>query len=639
MAFTPRDNKYSFKIPTLDGGLNTKFTDQNTPVNQTPDCQNVVFDDFGAVGTAYGYSRLNSTAIKSFPIDGLHEYIDNSGVRRLLAACGSDINEWSGNSFNAIASAVSICSAGQDVYIKTVNNYAYFSNGYMPPYKYDGTYFTRVNPSNVTAGGASVVSSGAGNLNGAYNWAITGVNSANVEGDYSVLLAAAITFSSKQATISGIPVFPTSFGVNNKYLYRNTAGVSDVYYRVTSITNQITSYVDNALDSALVTGAPDDNGAPAYVKFIVEHRNRAFGGGDPAYPMRLYWSNSGSPEIWASTNYIDIGGGDGLPIRGLAIYGNALFVHKNDGKGHGSIWSVYMPDSIDVTDESNWYIDKVAVSDGAAGQKVLSSYNNVMWYVNAYGAYAFTGQDIAKSPAYSVVGAFPVDTLSFLIDPNVKAWKDSILDKACAINYDNKIWLSVPNSGSSIKNDKIYLFDYLRASSPDQLTGAWSILSNPAVNCFSTYDGDLYGGAAASTGYVYKLNSGTSHDSGAIDSYFKTIWIPGNGEHKENTKVWRHLYLWVETTGSWNLNITYWTDFTQDVGTTTTVDLSGGGTTWGSAKWNENIWDGGSNRKLVRVDLINAVGKVIQFKFGTNTVDQNWKIYQMQLDYNLRRMR
>jgi hypothetical protein len=637
--FRPTPSKIKFGIPTLDGGLNTKYTDQNTPANQTPDCQDVVFDDFGAVGAAYGYSKLNSTAIGSFPIDGAHEYVDNTGTRRFLAACGGSINEWDGNNFNTIASGVSICTAGQDVYMRTINNYAYLSNGYMPVYKYDGTNFTRVNPSNVTAGGASVVSSGAGNLNGTYNWAITGVNSANVQGDYSVLLAAGVSFSSRQATISGIPVFPTSFGVVDKYIYRNTAGVSDVYYRVTSIANATTSYVDNALDSALVTSAPDDNGAPPYVAFIVEHRNRAFGAGDPSYPMRLYWSNSGSPEVWESTSYVDIGGGDGQEIRGLVIYGNALFIHKNDGKGHGSIWSVYMPDSIDVTSSENWYIDKVAVSDGSTSHKVLTSYNNIMWYINSFGAYAFTGTDIAKSPAYSAVGVFPVDSLSFLIDPNVKQWKDSLLDKAAATNYDNKIWLAVPNSSNSNTNDRIYVFDYLRASSPDQITGAWSILNNPPVNCFAQYDGDLYGGSAIADGFVYKLNSGTSQSGAAIDSYFKTIWIPGHAEHKENTKVWRHLWLWVETSGSWNLNITYWVDFDSGAGTSTTLDLSSGGSTWGDAVWSVDTWGGGENRKLLRVDLINAVGTVIQFKFGTNTADQFWKIYSMQLDYNLRRVR
>lgn len=635
----PNPSKIKFVIPTLDGGLSTKYTDQNTPINQTPDCQNVVFDDFGAVGTAYGYLNLNSTPIGSFPVDGMHEYQNNVNTRRLLVACGGTIHEWDGNDFNPIASSVSICTVGQDVHMKTVNNFAYISNGYIPPYKYDGTNFTRINPSNVTAGAASVVSAGAGNLNGSYNWAVTGVNSANVEGDYAVLLAAEVTFTSKQATLSGIPVFPTSFGVVDKYVYRNTAGASDVYYRVTSISNAATTYTDNAADASLVTEAPDDNGAPAYVAFIVDHRNRAFGAGDPSNPMRLYWSEQGSPEIWPSTSYVDINAGDGQAIKGLAIYGNALFIHKNDGKGHGSIWSVYMPDSIDVTGSDNWYIDKVAVSDGACGHKVLSSYNNVMWYINSFGAYAFTGQDIAKSPAYSAVGAFPVDTLSFLIDPNVKEWKDSILNKAASINYDNKIWLAVPNSSSSNANDRIYIFDYLRASSPDQLTGAWSILNNPAVNCFGTYDGDLYGGSAIANGYVYKLNTGTNQNGEAIDSYFKTVWISGHAEHKENTKVWRHLYLWVETSGSWNLNVTYWTDFDQSAGTTTTIDLSSGGSVWGTAIWDTDTWGGGSNRKLVRIDLVNAVGKVIQFKFGTNTTDQYWKIFSLQLDYNLRRVR
>ena len=61
MAFNPSINKDTFSILMFDGGLNTKNTDLSTPINQTPNCSNVLFDDFGAVGTAKAYIKLNTT--------------------------------------------------------------------------------------------------------------------------------------------------------------------------------------------------------------------------------------------------------------------------------------------------------------------------------------------------------------------------------------------------------------------------------------------------------------------------------------------------------------------------------------------------------------------------------------------------
>lgn len=641
MAYRPVASKIPFKVKVFDGGLNTKYADLNVPINQTPDCNNVFFDDFGAVGTVFGYTPLNTTPISSHAIDGQHEYVNSANSRVLLAACGGTIYQWGSSTFTAISNATAIYTAGTRVNYTTVNGMAYIVSPSMNPYRFDGTNFLRVGVSGVTAEVASAASVDVGNLNGSYRWALTGLNSQSVESDYT-LITTTFTAASGQVSLTGIPNYAASFGVNDKYLYRSTAGGGSIFYRVTALSAAQTAYTDNVADASLITEAPSDNGVPPQVEFTIEHRNRVFGSGNTTNRQRLYYSNAGAPQVWASTNFIDIGEGDGEPITGLAVYGNSIFIHKNDGKGHGSIWGLYMPDSQDVTTDENWYVTKLAIAEGSVGHRSIVAYNNAMAFINRYGAYAYYGDGLAKSPAYSSVGVFPVNSLSFLIEPTWLAFKDTLLAGAAATNYDNKLWFAVPSESGSTENDKVYVYDYIRASNQgnDVTGGAWTRLDNPGISCFSMYDGDLYGGSSKADGYVYKLNTGRNQNGSAIDSYFYTIWLWGNDDHKDNTKVWRYLYLWYETSGDWDLNITYWTDFDQGDGTSTTVSLASGGYAWDTTMtWDSTPFGGGDNRKLAKIVLSGAVGKVLQFKFSTNTADQHFKIYEMLLNYNLRRIR
>jgi hypothetical protein len=641
MAYMPRRNKVPFKIKVFDGGLNTKYADLNTPVNQSPDLLNVGFDDYGSVGTVLGYTKLNSTPIGSFTIDGMHEYVTKTGARSLIAACGGNLHEWGGSTFTAISNATGIYTAGVAVNFETVGGWVYAVSPAMNPYKYNGSDFLRVGVSGVTADAATVVSADSGLLNGEYRYALTGINDQNAESDYT-LITTTFTAASAQALLTGIPVYADSFGVSTKYLYRSTALGGSIYYRVTALSAAQTSYTDTAADADLLVEAPEDNGVPPKMAFVVEHRNRVFGAGDPDNPQRMYYSNQGAPQTWESTSFIDIGDGDGEPITGLAVYGNSIFIHKNDGKGHGSIWGLYMPDSLEVATSENWYVSKLAVADGGVGHRSICAYNNAMAYINRYGAYSYYGDGLAKSPAYSVAGVFPVNALSFMIEPDWLDLRDSLLDSSAAANYDNKLWFAVPKGSNATANNRIYVYDYVRASNQgnDITGGAWTRLSGPSASCFSMYDGDLYAGSAARDGIVYKMNTGRNHDGSPIDSYYYTVWLWGEDGHKDNTKVWRHLLLWVETSGEWNLNVEYWVDFEQAAGESDVIDLSSGGYAWNTSMiWGETPFGGGNNKKLMKIILKGAVGKTIQFKFSTNTADQHFKIHEMHLNYNLRSIR
>ena len=635
--YSPRPNHVPYSIPVFDGGLNTKYQDTTTPENQSPQLQDVVFDDFGAVGTRPGYRKLNAAAIATAPIDGLHEYINTGGTRILVAACNGSLYSWGGSTFAIISGTTGVYSAGVDVNMITVDNHVYAQNGWMQPIKWDGSNVTRIGVSGVTENVASVVSGGAGALIGTYRWAMTGVNANGTEGDYAVITPT-FTAHAGYALLTGIPVYAASFGVATKNVYRTTGDTANLYYKVTAIAANVTTLTDNVPDSDLVVQAPSDAGPAPVLKFMIAHRNRVFGAGNETYPWKLYFSKQGDTEVWPSENNIDIEAGDGLPIVGIAVYGNALFIHKNDGKGHGALWSLYMPDSTDVNDTANWYTDKVGVANAGTGWKSMAFYSNVMFFMNRFGGYAFTGSEIARSPAFSKVGVFPVDSLTFLIEPDWLSFNTRVLSKAAAIDFDNKLWVAVPSQASST-NNKIYQLDYRRASSQENISGAWSVFAKPGVNCFATYDGDLYGGSSDDDGFVYKLGTGTNDAGAAINSFFYTVWISGKTEHTDNTKVWRYLYLVVSGEGDWDMTVQYWVDHEVGDGKSTTVNLATGGSLWDVATWDNSTWDGGQEKRQVFVVLDDSVGQEIQFKFSTNTADQKFKIHNLKLEYNLRRVR
>jgi hypothetical protein len=639
MATFPRKNKIDFVIPVFDGGLNTKYTDINLPTNQSPSLQNVEFDDLGSVSTINGNTSA-FVSIGSAVVNGLFSWRKND-ASILLAACNGVVWKYSAPSWVTVAQTY--FKKGFDVDFVQTEDYVIVNNGATDQYKYDGTNFERFGVIQPAEESASAVCSSAGTLTGEYKYALTGINRYNLEGDYSEITSAALTVAAGQITLSEIPLFPSYAGVIDKYLYRNTAGASAVFWRVTALTANQTSCIDNNSDSVLVTEAPEDNGIPPICKIMIEYRGRMFVAGNGTYPYRLFWSKAGEREIFPSTNYTDIGKGDGNPISGMVVYGNSLFIHKNDGGTTGSLWILNMPDSLDVTEDSNWYIERLPINYGSVGQKVIVFFQNMMFYLNRFGAYAVAGKNLLINPAFSEVGQFPVESLSYFIEPDVFGFKYDGLKSAASIAFNNKIYLSVPYKKTSTENDRVYVYDFLRTTG-DQV-GAWSYMTNPKINNFAIHENELYGGSALEDGIVYKLDSGRSFNGSAIDSFYWTPQLYGLEEHKDNTKVFRYIYLLVECLGNWTIDVYYVVDYRNDStqGTTESVTIYGNGGIWdgtdNNSKWNYMTWDSEIVKKLVRVTCINAVGKSIKVRIRTNSATQFFKIHNMSVSYNLRSVR
>lgn len=635
---TPYNNKYRQIVNVFDGGLNTKVAVNQTPTNKSPDLYNVDFSDIGAIQTSKGYSKFNATAIASAPIDGIGEFVNDNNTSVLLAACGGSIHicNYGSSTFTSLSSSTSIYTSGVDVKFVTADNREFIVNGYARPYFYDGTNFRQAGPDPIsfitTTSYATVNSYSTGVLSGVYRYALTGVNEWGHETDYTVI-SNTISVSSGEIQISNMPSFPTSAGVSTKYLYRNTAGAGTPYWRVTALTAAQTMFIDNNADTVLAIQAPSDQGTMPRVKYLVEFNGRLFGAGVSSDPTVLFYSDSGEYEKWPLLNQLFVGRSDGLHITGLYVHGNLLTIHKSDTSGKSEIYYL----SADVgSSETDWVLQKSTAGKASQSDKTIVNLNSSLAFLNKSGFYSLSGDDLSVNPVDTTVSTFGVDSLSYEIEPEIKNINKSYLSKSAAIDFDNKIWLSVPD-GTDTYNSLIYTFDYTTVSGK---TGSWSRLEIPYANNFLNFHDSLLMGSTYD-GTIYELNKDElyNYDGNAIESYYTTALLSGDEKHRYQDKVWRYALLTVECSGEWDLAVKYRTDMFEDW-SVEQISLSQGVLSrWGTMIWGFDNWNSGKKIKRVRVPIHGKLSKSLQLMFMTNGIDNWFKIYEIELFYNLRRDR
>jgi len=585
-------------INRFDLGLNTKATRYNMAPEESPDLQNVTFDDLGAVGTRAGYSAFLSTPLNSYAIDGLHGYVKSDGTSYLVAGGGDLLFRMSGNTGVTIPSAQSVLTAGEPQVYRTFQNQMWVANGYNT-YKWNGTEFTQWGVSAPSAATAAVNS--AGTQTGQYRWVVLGVNSNSAQGNYGSATTE-VSLTSERAYITSMPIFATSAGVNEKIICRNTAAGSGVYWVVTTVSNAQNVYEDNHDDSELITLAPTDNYPPPNFTVFTEHLGRVFGAaGNSANPSYLWYSDQDEPETYGVAAFERIGQGDGYKITGLATLADYLLVIKGNDSGGGSIYILYTPDGT----PANWSLTKLDTESGGDAEKVVVRFANFVMYMNKNGVY-----DLNQH----ALGVIKTDSLSFNIESEIYALAEDYLKNAAAYTWKNKVWLSVPY-GAVTANNRVYQYDYVRGrGATTRKQAAWAKFTNLAISDFTTYDGKLFGGSSAANGKIFELDTAWNDEGSAINSYFKTFVIRGKKGHENATKVWRRVQMLVDTPGDWNMTLTYTNPDFGEVGTSAEINLDPDDADWGTAIWDTNKWGAGFDRRTVEVVFRNSVSKGIQLK-------------------------
>jgi hypothetical protein len=632
--------RVQYPIEAYDGGKNNKYDPNIIADNESPDCLNVVYDDLGGMQTRGGSRKLNTNAVGSFAGDGLFTVRFNDATEKMVGWWNGSMYQWTGSTFATVPSAQSVFTAGTRVDMVQYQNLAFFGNGGASPYKWNGTEFTRHGIPAPNSTPAAISGTAAANRppTGDINYKVTYENSYAVEGDVSTFTATLTLANSASVSLTSIPLAPASFGVAARVLYRLDSTTSGQYLRVTRIAdNTTTNFTDTISAASLTVTAPTDQGEPPNWSMAKTHQERIFML-DPAEPSIGYYTELTNPFVVKAANFVPMGNGDGERVRGISIHADSVVYHKQAGH-----WLIYMPD----TDPANWLRKKTNSKYGTWAHHAIVDYGQFQMFIGerygvVAGFMALAGVETQPDPvALSITGVYS-EAMSDRIEPDVFNFNRTLLDRACGVEFKNKLWFSVPSTGSSTENDRIYQFDFQRRDK-DKTSGAWVPFTGLKLAAFTVFGGKLYGQSATANGRVYELDvAGLYEDDGAaINSYGWTKEFQGHEEHWDNHKDFRYANFIMETLGAWFMNVYHRIDSDKGIGYQNQVDLNPGGTIWGQFNWGAAQWGGGVNRRKATINLGTSSGKSIQFRFDNqNVVGQGFHVLpNSSFFYNVRGLR
>jgi len=615
-------------IITLDGGLNSRFPVSTIQDNESPDCQNVVFED-GTVSTREGTSKLNTASIGSFVGDGLYTRHDNSGSETMVAFAGGSAWDLQGTSFITIGSAQSVFTAGIRVGSCEYENQLFCGNGGVIPYKWNGTDFTRhgVYPPTSTMTAAT---SSNGTLTGDYLYRLTFVNSQSVESDVGPIMAT-FTAASEEISVTSIPVAPQSFGISTRRLYRTEAGGSTYKLVATINDNTTTSYTDNNDDAELGGDAPTDQGVPPNYGFCVTFADRIFCN-DPSNLNYGWYSELGNPYVFKATNFQKVGDNSGQLLRGIQVHNNGICYAHDEG-----FTFLYMPD----TNPTNWVRVELPVDYGSRSPFGLINFQQRLLFPalrneKILGIGSIVGGQLEPDVTFLSILNAGGELISQKIEDQMFDLEEGQEGKFTAVEFKNKIYFAVTQTDSATANDKIYVLNYNIDNLSKVQKYSWVPWTGMSVGDFTIYNNSLYYIDAGATGFVYKMNDGTYNDDGsAIDSYIKTKEFTGFKNDENFTKDHRFISMLLDRSGAWKMNVNAIVDSYGGDGDLYEIDLTPIQALYGTAVYGTDLYGDLSNQFDEKLFLGGLRGKRIQFKFSNqNVADQKFKVHWIKYAYN-----
>lgn len=632
MTTIPQQKKFPYRISVFDGGLVTNVNPSDLLPNQSPECQDVQFATQGYVESNYGHSKWISSAIASSPIDGLAVHKASAGASEyMVAVCNGGVYRTQNYTWESVTGGTGLFTAGRDVFAVHSFKNLYMGDGLNQPHKYDGVAVYQAGILATTQSAATLASlSTAGALTaGTHLYGMTAVHASGQENGFTYLGDVTLTASSKSVDISSIPVYPSSAGtITARNIYRTNAG-GTVYYKAVVLSDNTTTACSDI--SAVGVAMPTDLGTMPICKYLIEFKGFMFAAGNSEYPTRLYYNTQGYPEYWPPANYLEIGEDDGYPITGLRVYNGVLFIGKHDCWDSGTFYTL----NIVSATPSAWELSKSNAQHGPVDEKSIVGYDNKILFMSKSAIYNLLSNYLSDNPQTTTLGTVLVDSIASPISTLMESLNITALNKAAAIEYRGTVYFSVP-TGSNTTNNAIFMYDHSTMTGSTTGTGSWVPATSPAINRWIVYKGDLYGGGAVN-GYVYKFNEDSHNYDGAANAgYYWTPYIYGPAEHKDNTKVWRYLWIGIEKVGNWNLEVGYRGD-PQAVPTTENVSLLPTGSVWGTFVWGDN-WGATVVRNYYKIKL-NVVSKMIQIRLRTTAVNEWFRVFDIKLDYNLRGQR
>ena len=345
---------------------------------------------------------------------------------------------------------------------------------------------------------------------------------------------------------------------------------------------------DGTTFTQLTTGMTADT--PSHVGVHKNHLFLAFSGGSVQH------SGVGDPTSWT----LNTGAGEigiGSEVTGLnSMKGNSLAI-----TGVSQVSVLYGTSSTD------WDLKPFSPAIGAVS-KTHAQMDSDLYY--------FNGDDLSSLTATQAFGDFESASLSAIVKPYIDERKQDTV--GATVNRDK-------NQYRLFFGDKTVLVGTIINR---QLVGFSTWLLEHTPSCVT----ERYMGCT--DGSVMLMDSGTSFNGTAIQSYLRLPFVNLNSPHKK--KRFRKATLELEA-GS-QATLSYVADYDYGVGgsfSSASTTVHGGGGFWDVASWSDFVW---SSAVVASADAyLNGSGRNISLLIvHTSATDPPFTLQGVQLNYSLR---
>jgi len=379
-------------------------------------------------------------------------------------------------------------------------------------------------------------------------------------------------------------------------------------------------------NTADVGDIPTDWTGTNFPQWIVKHgrgaSERLWAGGCPSNPEGVYASENGDGDDFSDANVtlINVETGDGFGIVGAVEYGDRLLMF---GKR-----KTYIIDDLD-TNVSNWGYDSSQWEGGAASFRLIcKTPNDVVAMMEDGEIYSVTSAE-----NYGDYKAASLTRPAF-----IHRW----IKEHVRLSYFNDFHMTydpvlraikifvVRNGQSTVDTALVYFIDrppeeawmvHSNQSSVSGYSASCSALIRESAGLFKVYTGDY-------SGDVWELETANQNDnSAAYYGGYKTGNMPFENPRLE--KRYKRGFMITQPEGSYDLVEDWWVDGVTQ--TQRTTSLAGAGGILGAFTLGTSLL--GGDEVVDSVFQLGAKGKRIQFEVYNSSVNEDFFVSQMLIDY------
>lgn len=341
-------------------------------------------------------------------------------------------------------------------------------------------------------------------------------------------------------------------------------GVSGVAYYLDSVgqpasgtTVNYTDYGINAINDFIQAPSFDTTVAPSF-SWIELSDNRLWATGDINNPNRVYWAGTGSQYNTAFNAFV---GGGWVDILPGSTERPTTVKEFRDGKGdplttvllaelsaYGSTYHIDLTsDQIGNTTIIVPVLMKAVGTFGTLSPYGVIETNQNIYFHSGIGGFFSTGS------VPTLFNVLATNEISILVRPDVKAFDTAGLPNLCGIEYDRKLFWSVPYANPT--NNRIFIYDLEKQN------------SNPYAFDFGVNGFIRYTDSASVTHLLavpvpgegtslIELSENYTNDNGvAFQSVLTTSLIHVSPDHIQFVHTTYGYYEFGDTYGSLNMNI------------------------------------------------------------------------------------